>query len=987
MQTLNLKVSGLWTDPNPLSEVIDGALAVASDIVIEKPSVGECRRGQARYGLLPSVADKFFSFDETILVHYGTSMAYDSDGNGTFTAYSGSFDSPDGQAKPRSFEGNENFYLTSSTGIRKLQSATGTFSAAGAPKGLYGTYTLTNPGFMSDDVQVAYRIIWGYVDDNDNRIVGAPSQRLVVVNETGATADVVLTWLIPDEVTTDWFYEVYRSAESAGVAFAPDDELGLVKQGYPTSGQISAGTVSFTDGVPNSLRGATLYTSPSQQGILQSNDQPPYAIDICQFRERAFFANTKLKQRYFGTLVSVGDNTYGGTFGYQTNNGDTHTNTTIDGLTKAATLVIGDLTYTADAAGVAGNDISITYTGGGTAGAEVVTVTGSAISVQIQSGTSTTAQISTAITASVPAAALVNVSAGSAAVATTHAQEFLSDGFDTTYLNVGMRVVGTGVQSGTLIVSIDSSSSITVTPATTASATVGLVFQDRFSINSMNYWAASTADYTNRQFIAVLPSATTTPGEAIESTALNLIAAINSDPNNTLVNAYYTSNAGELPGQFLIEEKSIGGATFAITSTNGESFSPQLPSSGETAISDNDARQNRIYFSKIQQYEAVPIVNFLDVGSENYPIVRILANRDSIFVFKEIEGIYRITGTGESNFIVSLFNSSARIRAPESAVVMNNQVFTYSDQGVISVDESGITFISDPVIQSTLNQLSSDLYPQFNTVTFGVSYETDRTYQLWTVDATDDEYPTQGFCFNQNSNAWTVFSLPRSAGFVFPTDGKEYMANPDDLYVYKERKNFNRTDYADREIDIVISAVDELTLTIDDSSELEVGDLVKQDDLEATITEIVDGTTITVNLEQDWDLSDAQVFQKIPATVRWTLNPAGNPGILKHFSEATFFFKDAPFYTVNANFSTDLTDTSDDLILAATSGNGWGEFAWGETPWGVPGGRAMTIRTLVPLECQRASWINVEVENLEAYSNFSLIGVSLQFDQMSSRQK
>jgi hypothetical protein len=75
----------------------------------------------------------------------------------------------------------------------------------------------------------------------------------------------------------------------------------------------------------------------------------------------------------------------------------------------AASLVLQDLTYTADNAGENGNDISIEYTGGAVAGAEVVTVVGNAISVQIADGVSTATQIKTAVDASVAAATLVGV--------------------------------------------------------------------------------------------------------------------------------------------------------------------------------------------------------------------------------------------------------------------------------------------------------------------------------------------------------------------------------------------------------------------------------------------------------------------------------------------------------------------------------------------------------------------------------------------------
>lgn len=75
----------------------------------------------------------------------------------------------------------------------------------------------------------------------------------------------------------------------------------------------------------------------------------------------------------------------------------------------AAFLVVQDLTYTAAKKGQDGNAVSIEYTTGGTAGSEVVTVTGNKVSVKIQSGTSTATQVRAAVNASSPALALVSV--------------------------------------------------------------------------------------------------------------------------------------------------------------------------------------------------------------------------------------------------------------------------------------------------------------------------------------------------------------------------------------------------------------------------------------------------------------------------------------------------------------------------------------------------------------------------------------------------
>ncbi len=74
-----------------------------------------------------------------------------------------------------------------------------------------------------------------------------------------------------------------------------------------------------------------------------------------------------------------------------------------------AALVLQDLTYTAVLGGTPGNDITIEYVGGATAGSEVVTVVGNAIEVQIQDGVSTADQILAAVQGSTDASDLVDV--------------------------------------------------------------------------------------------------------------------------------------------------------------------------------------------------------------------------------------------------------------------------------------------------------------------------------------------------------------------------------------------------------------------------------------------------------------------------------------------------------------------------------------------------------------------------------------------------
>lgn len=83
---------------------------------------------------------------------------------------------------------------------------------------------------------------------------------------------------------------------------------------------------------------------------------------------------------------------------------------TVPAETAASRTLQTALTFTAVAnLGASGNSITITFTGGATAGAEVVTVNGNAITIQIQDGVSTATQVKTAYDLVAAATALATV--------------------------------------------------------------------------------------------------------------------------------------------------------------------------------------------------------------------------------------------------------------------------------------------------------------------------------------------------------------------------------------------------------------------------------------------------------------------------------------------------------------------------------------------------------------------------------------------------
>lgn len=244
--------------------------------------------------------------------------------------------------------------------------------------------------------------------------------------------------------------------------------------------------------------------------------------------------------------------------------------------------------------------------------------------------------------------------------------------------------------------------------------------------------------------------------------------------------------------------------------------------------SDNSVNPNRLYFSKIGQPESVPLVNYLDIGPRDKAIQRVMALRDSLIVLKE-DGVYVITGPAAPNFTFRLSDSSALTYAPDTAINLNNLIYVLTSQGVVTVSETGVGVISRN-IENKIQEVANAKF-DYKLMSWGMSSESDRCYLLWLPERTTDQYATQAFRYNTFTRTWTRWTKPANCGVVNPSDDKIYLGDSSGRpYVLKERKNFERQDYADREIVRAIgaNAINGTTFTISSVSELEVGDVLVQ---------------------------------------------------------------------------------------------------------------------------------------------------------------
>jgi len=227
-QSVQLKARGIFTFPNHLSEVPEGALEEALNVVIDRNSVIEPRRGMSSFGNSfgnsTDRAKQLIEYKDRILFHYDDKLLYDSDGAGSFLEFDGSYTEAQSGLRIKSIEQNSNLYFTTDEGVKKISAvssanfttAAGFITEAGGVKALdieSAIANYTSSGFFSPISKVAYKVVWGITDNNDNLILGSPSARIILENiSTTDSSTVDLTFPVPSDIdSTDYFYQIYRT--------------------------------------------------------------------------------------------------------------------------------------------------------------------------------------------------------------------------------------------------------------------------------------------------------------------------------------------------------------------------------------------------------------------------------------------------------------------------------------------------------------------------------------------------------------------------------------------------------------------------------------------------------------------------------------------------------------------------------------------------------------------------------------------------------
>ena len=525
----------------------------------------------------------------------------------------------------------------------------------------------------------------------------------------------------------------------------------------------------------------------------------------------------------------------------------------------------------------------------------------------------------------------------------------------------------------------------------------GIQVNDTISLvgtSTYTYTGKASNNFPSQQFKV---DTSGTVSQNIDNTARNIVSAINQDTTNTEFYAYYVSGFSQLPGQILIKARNLSHAIFyALCSRTGTPgpFSPSLPTSGTSYASSNNTVQNGIYISKLNQPEAVPSVNLIFVGSGDQPIYRIYALRDAVIV-KSAGGVFRLTGTSPASITITPFDNTVIQYGNDTGQTLNNSVYSFTTQGIISVTESGSQIMSRNVEGDILKLSAPAVYSNFLTTAFGISYESDRKYIFCTGANATDTTATIQYVYNWVTQTFTTWNLNITAGIVNPADNLLYVA--DNLgQVRKERKSFTLTDYVDRQWAVTITAQNGKVITLNDVSNAVVGYSLAQNvltgsvELASVITSIdtVAGTvTVTDNL--GWYVGQsAGIYEPISSIVTYCPLTCGYPNFVKRFQPVMqFVFSSSYFQNVTVGYSTDFYVVTENAAISPKYTGGWGNFPWGTINWGVSAVALQMINTFLTKNTTMGHWLNITVSLAQAFQNISLNGISGFFDILGERTR
>ena len=505
-------------------------------------------------------------------------------------------------------------------------------------------------------------------------------------------------------------------------------------------------------------------------------------------------------------------------------------------------------------------------------------------------------------------------------------------------------------------------------------------------------WLANTKDRQRMTIRIIAPPATDTQirvgpvndipvfassgtvSQRIEFAARFIVDNINQASNLTGTTAYYSSGAYDPPGIITIEANNLSDPVFTVQAPNsatGDLFVPNLTGAYASVA---NIYKNRVQFSIDGLPYAFPLTNTLAVGAEEDAILRIVALRDSIFVFKE-DGLWKITGRGP--FYVEQLNATCFLVAPDSIAVVDNTIFGITSQGVVAVSEGGVDTISIP-IDDTFKALTTVALSQTRIFSRAVAREANTELKVYFSVPTDEdsEYADQTFEWNVATETWWRRPYGFPAGYTdrFGRLVLAPYAEDANTAVRVERSTGTGADYVtDSYSDVGSQTAEILGFTsrgvlVSDALTISAGEVLVDpvnENRTAGILAVVprtDGTQeLVLNRPTTFELNEEpDVRLGVAVDIEWNTEVGSSPTVMKQWSETSVLFQEQHYGPFPMTFTGDGYESRYGTVQA---------FANNE-PF---------VRAWVPFDLQRSSKLNVRMQRQSPAEYMRILGMNAIF--------
>lgn len=251
---------------------------------------------------------------------------------------------------------------------------------------------------------------------------------------------------------------------------------------------------------------------------------------------------------------------------------------------------------------------------------------------------------------------------------------------------VGQEITNAGVVSPfTTIIAVGGTSLTMSTNAlASAAADLALVF-DTIEISGTTY------------SVETMPSFSPLVGQGFWVSQYN-------NAYSTLGFAQATSGVYPVDGMRLVrwQSNATTPTTITVRATNGNNYVPRLPRTEVAAAARTITETvvpNLIRWSEENQPENCPEANSAFVGRGT--IYAFASTRDALWIFAS-DGLWRLSGTGGAvgaegyDWRIDPVDVSLVISGPQAVTVLNDIVYAYTNQGLVSIDSGGnVTRISE----------------------------------------------------------------------------------------------------------------------------------------------------------------------------------------------------------------------------------------------------------------------------------------------------